>query len=69
MNVSGIGSSLYSSGTSGMRGSQVMQQISVAVFKQQQEQEKRMAAALIEMIRQTPSASLNGTGQLIDVFA
>ncbi len=52
-----------------MRGAQVMQQISVAVFKQQQDQQQRMADALIEMMRQTPSPSLEGTGQLIDVFA
>jgi len=69
MDVSGIGSSLYSSGSSGLRGAQVMQQISVAVMKQQQEQEQRMAAALIEMMNQTPTASLEGTGQLIDIFA
>lgn len=69
MDISGIGSSLYSSETSGARGAQVMQQISVAVFKQQQDQQQRMADALIEMMKQTPSPSLDGTGQLIDVFA
>lgn len=54
--------------TGGLQGSQVMQQISVAVMKQQQEQERQMAAALIEMMRQTPTPSLDGTGQFIDVY-
>lgn len=69
METSGVSSLSYAGGTSGLKGQQVMTEISVAVMKQQQEQEQRMAASLIGMINQTPRPSLEGTGQIIDVFA
>ena len=67
MDVSGVGtrSAIESSYAAGNATSQ----ISMAVFKQQQEQEQRMAGALIEMIKNTPTPSLTGTGKVIDIFA
>ncbi len=42
---------------------QVMNQISMAVMKQQMDQEEAQAAALVKMIQNT---SLDGTGQIIN---
>ncbi len=67
MEISNLQSSLYGE-ASGIRSQQIMSEISMAVMKQQQEQEKRFASAIVEMINKTPSPSLEGTGQLIDRY-
>ncbi len=64
MSVSGISSS-----SSGMSASQITSELSVAIFKQQQEQQQRMAEAIVEMIKQTPTPSLEGTGKIVDILA
>jgi hypothetical protein len=46
-----------------------MSEIAVSVMKQQQDQQKQFADALIQMMNQTPKPSLEGTGQIIDILA
>ena len=50
-----------------MQASAIQQQLSVAMLKNTLDNQKQQANALVEMIRQTPSAS--GTGSLLDVRA
>jgi len=52
-----------------MSASQITSELSVAIFKQQQEQQQRMAEAIVEMIKQTPTPSLEGTGKIVDILA
>jgi len=66
MEISSLQSS-YADGASGIRSQQVMTEISVAVMKQQQEQQDRFASAIIAMINETPSPSIEGNGQLFDI--
>lgn len=54
---------------SGIKSEQVMSEISMAILKQIQDQQKRQAAMLVKMISQTPTPSLDGTGQIIDIYA
>jgi hypothetical protein len=54
---------------SGIKSEQVMSEISMAILKQIQDQQERQAAMLIKMINQTTTSSLDGTGQIIDVYA
>jgi len=67
MEISSFQTSSYGE-ASGIRSQQIMTEISMAVMKQQQDQEKRFAAAIVEMINKTPTPSLEGTGQLIDRY-
>ena len=46
-----------------------MSEISMAILKQIQDQQERQAAMLVKMINQTPIPSLDGTGQIIDIYA
>lgn len=54
---------------SGIKSEQVMSEISMAILKQIQDQQERQAAMLVKMINQTPTPSLDSTGQIIDVYA
>jgi hypothetical protein len=54
---------------SGIKSEQVMSEISMAILKQIQDQQERQAAMLVKMINQTPIPSLDGTGQIIDIYA
>jgi hypothetical protein len=51
----------------GMQAGQVQAEIAVAVLKQIQDQQGQQAQALLKMISQAPS--LEGTGQIVDLYA
>jgi hypothetical protein len=61
--------SSLASDSSAVKSQQGMSQISVAVMKQQQDQQKQFAQAIIKMMEQTPRPSLDGTGKIVDIFA
>jgi len=69
MDVSGDYSTMMASTASELKSGQLISQISVAVFKQIQDQQQQQADMLIQMINQTPRPSLDGTGQIIDIYA
>jgi hypothetical protein len=53
----------------GMRASNNSLQISTAVLKNLMSSQKAQGDALVAMINQTPTASLNGTGSIVNVQA
>lgn len=53
--------------SSGMASENVQLQIAVAVMKQAQEQQEQAGQALVEMINR--SASIDGTGRLVNITA
>jgi hypothetical protein len=69
MEISGDLSTMMADVASGIKSEQVMSEISMAILKQIQDQQERQAAMLVKMINQTPTPSLDGTGQIIDTYA
>ena len=70
MNVSGVSmSNALATQATDMQALDVASQISIAVLKQVQQQEQQQAAALIEMIQDTPAPISDGVSQYIDVYA
>jgi hypothetical protein len=70
MNVSGISTShALAAQATDMKALSVASQIGIAVIKQIQQQELQQAAALIEMIQDTPAPISDGVSQHIDIYA
>jgi hypothetical protein len=68
MSVSGV-SSLDTLATmaSEIQGAEMMAELEAAILKQIQDQQEMFGDALVNMINQ--SGSLNGSGQILDLFA
>jgi hypothetical protein len=70
MNISGASmSDGLASMASSMQASNLGLQFSTAVMKKVMDTQKMQGDALVAMINQTPTASLNGIGSIIDVQA
>ncbi len=67
MNVSSVSVDSLASLATEMKGANIGTQIGVAVMKQIQQSQEQMAAALLQMIAQSPSPE--GVGQNIDISA
>lgn len=69
MDISSVNSmsDALASMASGMAGGNLQAQISTAVLKQAMQQQQTMADGLLKMINAT--ASLSGTGKVVDILA
>jgi hypothetical protein len=66
INSVSLDSSLSSLAT-GSKTSAIMNEISVAIMKQNLDQQKAMGQAIVQMIQQTPMP--DGTGQILNIGA